>query len=61
MEGEKQYYNPKKFLKAFKDFDGSPIDVYVQKDVDEFFNMFMDRLEALIKGTQAEKLMTNMF
>lgn len=29
MEIEKQYFNPKRFCKAFKDFDGSPIDVYV--------------------------------
>lgn len=61
MEGEKQYYNPKKFLQAFKDIDGSPIDPYVQKDVDEFFNMFMDRIEGLIKDTQAEKVMNNLF
>jgi hypothetical protein len=26
MELEKQFYNPKGFLKAFKDIDGSPID-----------------------------------
>jgi ubiquitin C-terminal hydrolase len=61
MEGEKQYYNPKKFLAAFKDIDGSPIDPYAQRDVDEFFNMFMDRIEGLIKGTQAEKVMNNLF
>jgi hypothetical protein len=29
MEVEKQYFNPKKFCKAFKDIDGSPIDPYV--------------------------------
>ena len=61
MEVEKQYFNPKKFCKAFKDFDGSPIDVYTQKDVDEFFNMFMDRIESLIKGTNQEKTMNNLF
>jgi hypothetical protein len=61
MEVEKQYYNPKKFCKAFKDIDGSPIDPYVQKDVDEFFNMLMDRIESLIKGTKEEKIMNNLF
>lgn len=61
MEVEKQYFNPKKFCKAFKDIDGSPIDPYVQKDVDEFFNMFMDRIESLIKGTKEEKIMHNLF
>ena len=58
---EKQYYNPKRFCKSFKDIDGSALDPYVQKDVDEFFNMFMDRVETLIKGTQQEKIMNNLF
>jgi len=61
MEVEKQYFNPKKFCKAFKDIDGSPIDPMVQKDVDEFFKMFMDRIEGLIKGTKEEKIMNNLF
>jgi len=61
MQVEKQYFNPKKFCKAFKDFDGQPIDPLVQKDVDEFFNMFMDRIEGLIKGTPQEKTMNNLF
>jgi len=58
---EKQYFNPKRFCKSFKDIDNSPIDPYVQKDVDEFFNMFMDRVETLIKGTNQEKIMNNLF
>ena len=61
METEKQYFNPKRFCKAFKDIDGSSIDVYTQKDVDEFFNMLMDRIESLIKGTPQEKIMNNLF
>ena len=61
MELEKQYFNPKKFCFAFKDIDGSPIDPYIQKDVDEFFNMLIDRIENLIKGTKEEKVMKNLF
>lgn len=61
MEIEKQYFNPKRFCKAFNDIDGSAIDVYVQKDVDEFFDMFIDRIENLIKGTSQEKTMNNLF
>lgn len=53
---EKQYYNPKRFLSSFKDFDGEPVDPNVQKDVDEFFNMLMDRLEGLLgKDTTTDK------
>jgi ubiquitin carboxyl-terminal hydrolase 9/24 len=29
--------------------------------VDEFFKMFMDRIEGLIKGTKEEKIMNNLF
>jgi hypothetical protein len=61
MELEKQYYNPKKFCMAFKDIDGTPIDPTVQKDVDEFFNMLIDRIENLTKGTKEEKVMKNLF
>jgi ubiquitin carboxyl-terminal hydrolase 34 len=61
MELEKQFYNPKGFLKAFKDIDGSPIDPTVQKDADEFFNMLIDRIENLIKGSKEEKVIKNLF
>jgi hypothetical protein len=33
----------------------------VQKDVDEFFNLLMDRIENLIKGTKEEKIVNNLF
>lgn len=61
MEVEKQYFNPKNFCKAFKDIDGSAIDPFVQKDVDEFFNMLMDKVETLVKGTREEKVIGNLF
>lgn len=61
MEIEKQYFNPKKFCGAFKDIDGSPIDPMVQRDVDEFFNMMVDRIENLIKGKKEEKVIKNLF
>lgn len=48
-ESEKQYYNPKNFCQAFKDWEGNPTNVYEQRDVDEFFNMFLDKLENSIK------------
>ena len=50
----KQYYNPKKFCKAFKDFEGNSIDPRVQRDGDEFLAMLIDRVESLTKGTQEE-------
>jgi len=53
-ESVKQSYNPKIFCHAFKDWDGKPINVLEQMDVDEFFNLLMDKLENAIKGTVQE-------
>jgi hypothetical protein len=62
MELDKQFYNPKKFVRALKDVDGSAIDPRAQKDVDEFFVMLMDRLEGnLKKGSKEEQVMKNLF
>lgn len=44
-----EYHNPKGFFKSFKDIDGTPINTMEQRDVDEFFNMLMDRIEGSIK------------
>ena len=56
MEVEKQYFNLKKFCKAIKYIDGSPIDVSVQKYCDKFFLSFNDTIEGLIKGTKEDKI-----
>jgi hypothetical protein len=33
----------------------------VQKDVDEFFNMAIDRVENLVKGKKEEKVIKNLY
>ena len=60
-ESEKQYYNPRYFCNSFKDWEGNPTNVFEQRDVDEFFNMFMDRLETLTKGTSHENYLKSNF
>ena len=52
---QKMYVNPKTYCFAFKDWEGQPVNVYEQMDVEEYLNMFLDRLEAAIKGTPQEK------
>jgi ubiquitin carboxyl-terminal hydrolase 9/24 len=47
---EKQYHNPRKFCASFKDLEGTPVNVYEQMDVDEFFNLLMERLEDQMKS-----------
>jgi ubiquitin carboxyl-terminal hydrolase 9/24 len=51
LKSEKQYVNPKGFCHAFKDWEGQATNVLEQMDVEEFLNMFMDRLETAIKTT----------
>ena len=60
-QSEQQYFNPQGFTNAFKDWDGNPTNVLIQMDVDEFFNMFMDKLEFAIKGSKQEKMIQDHF
>ena len=55
LKSEKQYVSPKGFCHAFKDWEGNPTNVLEQMDVQEFYVMFMDRLETAIKGSPFEK------
>jgi ubiquitin C-terminal hydrolase len=57
----KQCYNPKIFCHAFKDWDGKPINVLEQMDVDEFFSLFLDKLEVATKGTAQVATIKNHF
>lgn len=52
---EKMYVNPKTYCHAFKDWEGQPCNVLEQMDVEEYLNMFLDKLENAIKGTPQEK------
>lgn len=49
------YCNPKGYCHAFKDYEGNPVNVFEQMDVEEYLAMFLDRLESAIKGTPQEK------
>lgn len=53
---DKQYINPKSFASTIKDYEGNPINMNEQMDVDEFFNYFMDKLEAYIKESPQKNL-----
>ncbi|KAF9428041.1 hypothetical protein BGZ94_003521 [Podila epigama] len=52
----KRSYNAHGFCYAYKDWDGNPMNVAVQMDVDEFFSILFDRLENSVKGTPQEEL-----
>ena len=57
----KQYVNTKAFAATIKDYEGNPINLNEQMDVDEFFNYFMDKLEGLIKDSPQKNLIKNHF
>ena len=61
QESEKKFYDTTPFCKTYKDFEGKPMKVNEQQDVEEFFNMLFDRLETSLKGSEQEKLMANFF
>ncbi|KAF9352724.1 hypothetical protein BGX26_009493 [Mortierella sp. AD094] len=56
QESIRRAYNAHGFCYAYKDWDGNPMNVAVQMDVDEFFNILFDRLENSVKSTPQEEL-----
>ncbi|CAG9317591.1 USP34_6 [Blepharisma stoltei] len=58
---DKQHINPKGLCRAFKDWEGRPVNVFEQMDAEEFFNTFMDRLENQLKGDPNEHIIKNHF
>ena len=44
-----QYHIPDHFCKSIKDYSGEPINVVIQQDVDEFFNLLCDKLDNYLK------------
>jgi ubiquitin C-terminal hydrolase len=58
---EKQSINPKGFLKAYKDWEGNPINPLEQMDAYEFFITFLDKVENFVKGTDQHLLVQDHF
>jgi ubiquitin C-terminal hydrolase len=61
QESEKMSYDPTSFCRSFKDLNGRVINMSEQHDVEEFFNILCQRLEAKFKGTPHEKLFSEHF
>eukprot|EP00698_Gefionella_okellyi_P025572 TRINITY_DN9417_c0_g1_i1.p1 TRINITY_DN9417_c0_g1~~TRINITY_DN9417_c0_g1_i1.p1 ORF type:complete len:2658 (-),score=590.22 TRINITY_DN9417_c0_g1_i1:2579-10552(-) len=61
QESQKRYYDTVPFCHSYKDYDQQPMDMRVQMDVDEFFNMLFDRLEKLLKPSPQQELLTQVF
>jgi len=57
----KQYYDPRGFCHSNKDYEGKPVNVLEQMDVDEFFNNFLDKLEGQIKHSKNAEIIKKIF
>jgi hypothetical protein len=53
---EKQAYDTQPFCLSYKDESGHPINVRIQQDAQEFFNVLVDRLERKLKGGPLQHL-----
>ncbi|SPQ99121.1 unnamed protein product (mitochondrion) [Plasmodiophora brassicae] len=49
------------FCSSYLDESGRPIDVRVQQDAQEFFNVLVDRIESALKGSAHESLLKDTF
>lgn len=58
---DKKFHNPKDFTNIFKNYDGQVMNVTEQMDVDEFYNLLIDRLEPYLKSKKYENLFKFIF
>ena len=49
-ENIKQFSFPTNFISSIKGYDNQSINVHIQQDVNEFFNLVCDKLEDHLKG-----------
>ena len=52
---------PQELASAIIDFEGLPINVHIQMDVDEFFNLLFDRLEAQFSTIQERTMFRKLY
>jgi ubiquitin carboxyl-terminal hydrolase 9/24 len=58
---QKQSISPRGFTKAYKDWEGNPIDPAEQMDAYEFLITFLDKVEGCLKGTSQHQLVHDHF
>lgn len=61
VASRKGYFTPKSLSLAFKEVDGTPTNLNEQKDVFEFYSIFMDKIEDQLKKTTHENLVKQHF
>jgi hypothetical protein len=61
MKTKMPTYNPIVFFNSIKDYTGEPMPTNEQRDVDEFLNIYMDKIEQNIKGTEDDRYLQSIF
>jgi len=51
LESIKKYYDTSAYCNSIRGTDGMPLNVKIQEDVHEFFNLLIDQIEARLKST----------
>ena len=57
LHSERESVETTNFFHANKEVDGSVPQTNEQKDVDEYLNLYLDRIEQSIKGTEHEQML----
>jgi ubiquitin carboxyl-terminal hydrolase 34 len=47
--------HPQELAHSIIDFEGTPINIHIQMDVDEFFNLLFDRIEGQLNGPEERR------
>ena len=61
MLGERRQFDARDLVSSIRGYDGNPIRPGEQQDVDEFFNLFCDRLETSLKPLPQKRLLQDVF
>lgn len=56
-----KFVDPSSAVESVRTYDNEQIDVSIQMDVDEFFNLLFDRLEAQILAPEAKKAFKSLY
>jgi ubiquitin carboxyl-terminal hydrolase 34 len=56
-----KFVDPSSAVESIRTYDNEQIDVSIQMDVDEFFNLLFDRLEAQILAPEARKTFRSLY
>ena len=61
QESEKQFYDPSDLCQVYTDYDGQPVNISQQMDVDEFLNVLFEKVEQGLRNTPQKDLLRNCF